>query len=265
VTPALLVAKIVMSAAIAIVVTLAAERLGPRIGALIAATPQLSVVALIFLSFEQGHAFAAESAFWTIPGMCATIPVYLAYLAATSRLPEPRLASIAAGALASVTAFALSLGLLSALDLPRVTVVPFAALVCFVSARLIRRLPDTATITPVRTSAARLAARAGVSALVVIAVTAAAEALGPRWSGLILAFPVNSLPVMAILHFHYGREAIRPIVKIWPVGAFGICLFNLTAWLATGPFGVTTAIALGYAVDLTYLAALTRPHRRELA
>jgi uncharacterized membrane protein (GlpM family) len=265
VTPALLVAKIVMSAAIVIAVTLAAERLGPRIGGLIAATPQLSVLALIFLSFEQGPAFAAESAFWTIPGMCATIPVYLAYLAATSRLREPRLASIAAGALASVTAFALSVGLLSALPLARLTVVPFAALVCFVSARLVRRLPDTAPLTRVRTSPALLGARAGVSALVVIAVTAAAEALGPRWSGLVLGFPANGLPVMAILHFHYGRETIRPIVKIWPVGAFGICLFNLTAWLTTVRFGVTTAIALGYAVDLTYLAALTWPHRHELA
>ena len=264
-TPAPLMAKIVVSAAIVIAVTLAAERLGPRIGGLIAATPQLSVVGLIFLSIEQGRAFAAESAFWTIPGMCATIPVYLAYLAATSRLREPRLASIAAGGLASVTAFAVSVGLLSALHLARVTVVPFAAVVCFVSARLVRRLPDTASITPVRTSGARLGARVGVSALVVIAVTAAAEALGPRWSGLVLGFPANSLPVMAILHFHYGREAILPIVKIWPAGAFGNCLFNLAAWMATVRFGVTTAIALGYAVDLAYLAALTWAHRPGLA
>ena len=104
--------------------------------------------------------------------MCATIPPYLAYLAATSRLPEPRVASIAAGVVASVAAFALSLGLLSALD-SRVTIVPVAALVCFVTAHLLRRLPDTASITPVRTSAGRLAARAGVSALVVIVVPAA--------------------------------------------------------------------------------------------
>src|SRR5689334_14929294 len=143
--------------------------------------------------------------------MCATIPLYLAYLAATRRVSdERRLASIAAGVVAGVTAFVVSVGLLSVLDLPRVTVVPFAALVCFSSARLIRRLPDTASITALRTSAARLAARAAVSALVVIAITGAAETLRPRWSGLILAFPVNALPVMAILHFHYGRESIRP-------------------------------------------------------
>src|SRR5438105_9694076 len=103
----LLLAKIALSALIVIGVTLAAERLGPRLGGLIAATPQLSVLALIFFTLEQGHAFAAETAFWTIPGMCATIPVYLAYLAVARRVREPRLVSIALGALAGFAAFAL--------------------------------------------------------------------------------------------------------------------------------------------------------------
>jgi uncharacterized membrane protein (GlpM family) len=261
----LLAAKIVMSAVIVIGVTLAAERLGPGLGGLIAATPQLSVLALVFLSVEQGRAFAAESAFWTIPGMCATIPVYFAYLAATGRLREPRLASVVAGAVAGIVAFAVSAGLLAALPLARLTVLPFAALVCLVSARLVRSLPDTAPLARVQTRARLLVARAGVSAVTVIAITSVAQSLGPLWSGLVLGFPVNGLPVMAILHFHYGREAIRPIVKIWPAGAFGICLFNLTAWLTTERLGVASAIALGYAVDVVYLAAVSWPHRHRLA
>lgn len=261
----LLAAKIVLSAAIVIGVTLAAERLGPRLGGLIAATPQLSVLALVFLSAEQGRAFAAESAFWTIPGMCATIPVYFAYLAATGRFREPLLASIGAGALAGIAAFAVSAGLLAALPLARVTVMPLAALVCLLTARLVRTLPDTAPLVRVQTSAGLLLARAGVSAAMVIAITSAAQALGPRWSGLVLAFPVNSLPVMAILHFHYGRETIRPIVKVWPAGAFGICLFNLTAWLTVVRLGVVGTIALGYAIDVAYLVALSWPRRSRLA
>ena len=83
----LLIAKIVVSAGFVLGVTAAVERLGPRLGALIAATPQLSVVALIFFTLEQGPAFAAESAFWTIPGMCATIPVFLGYLVAVWLVP----------------------------------------------------------------------------------------------------------------------------------------------------------------------------------
>src|SRR6266850_483115 len=91
----LLLAKIGLSAAIVIGVSLAAERLGPRLGGLIAATPQLSVLALVFFTLEQGREFAAETAFWTIPGMCATIPVYFVYLAAADRVDGSRLGSIA--------------------------------------------------------------------------------------------------------------------------------------------------------------------------
>ena len=254
----LLVAKIVVSAGIVIAVTAAAERLGPRVGGLIAATPQLSVVALIFFSLEQGRAFAAESAFWSIPGTCATIPVYLAYLAATRRLRSPRLASIAAGGLAGIAAFAVSAGLLGMLSIARALVVPFAALVCLITARLVRRLPDTAPLERVRASPGLLAVRAGVSAAMVIGITSVAHLLGPRWSGLVAGFPVNSLPVIAILHYNYGRETIRPMVKLWPAGAFGICLFNLVAWLTTERLGVTATVALGYAVDVLYLVAVSR-------
>ena len=218
-------------------VTVAAERLGPRLGGLIAATPQLSVLALLFFTLEQGREFAAETAFWTIPGMCATIPVYLAYLAVAGRVHEPRLLSIVLGALAGFIAFA-------------------AAMVCFVAARLVRRLPDTAPLARVRTSAGLLLARAAVSAAMVIGITSVAQILGPKWSGLVAGFPVNSLPVMAILHFHYGSRTIEPMVKLWPQGAFGICLFNVAAWLTLVRLGLAGSLVVSYAVDVAYLLTL---------
>jgi hypothetical protein len=214
------------------------------------------VLALIFFTVEQGREFAAETAFWTIPGMGATIPVYLAYLAVTSRVHEPRLFSIVLGALAAFGAFAAAIGLIGLLPLTRLTAVPFAALVCVAAARLVRRLPDTAPLERVRTSAGLLLARAGVSAAMVIAITSVAQILGPKWSGLVASFPVNSLPVMAILHFHYGTRTIEPMVKVWPVGAFGICLFNLAAWLTLVPLGIIGSLLVSYAVDLAYLLAL---------
>lgn len=69
----------------------------------------------------------------------------------------------------------------------------------------------------------------------VVSVTSAAHLLGPKWAGLVTGFPVNNLPVIAILHFHYGVDAIKPLFRVWPAGVFGICLFNLTAWLVAPP------------------------------
>jgi hypothetical protein len=67
---------------------------------------------------------------------------------------------------------------------------------------------------------------------------------------------MNSLPVMAILHHHYGIGVVRPFIKIFPAAAFGICLFNLVAWLVLERVGLVETIVLGYAVDFAYLAAL---------
>ena len=49
---ALLIAKIVVSVGFVLLGTAATERLGPRLGGLFAATPQMSVIALIFFALE---------------------------------------------------------------------------------------------------------------------------------------------------------------------------------------------------------------------
>jgi hypothetical protein len=261
----LLIVKIVLSAGIVLVVTAAVERLGPRLGGLIAVTPQLAVVALIFFTIEQGPAFAAESAVWNIPGICATIAVYLGYLAATRLVPAPRGVSIATGVVLGTAGFALAVSLFALAPMDLATALPAAAVICGGIGWLVRRLPDATIRRPVRASAGLLAVRAGASVVTVLTVTALAQALGPRWSGLIVGFPVNSLPVMAILHAHYGSAVIQPFIRIFPVGAFGLCLFNLVAALCLERLGLGLTIVLAYAVDVAYLVVVARLSRPRAA
>jgi hypothetical protein len=257
----LLIAKIAVSAGFVLAVTAAVERLGPRLGALIAATPQLSVVALIFFTVEQGPAFAAQSAFWTIPGMCATIPVFLGYLVGTRLVPRPRGTSVLVATALGTAGFVVSTALLGQVPLSRATVMPFAAVVCAGTGWMVWSLPDTARLSRVRSSPLIIATRAGASALTVVTVTSLAHLLGPKWSGLVAGFPVNGLPVMAILHYQYGAEVIKPFIRIFPAGAFGICLFNLVASLTLVPVGLPATIGLAYAVDLVYLLVISQVTR----
>ena len=48
--------------------------------------------------------------------------------------------------------------------------------------------------------------RVAVSAHTGQEVTSVAHLLGPKWSGLVVGFPVNGLPVIALLHARYGAE-----------------------------------------------------------
>jgi hypothetical protein len=77
-----------------------------------------------------------------------------------------------------------------------------------------------------------------------------------------VGYPVNSLPVMVILHSHYGREVIKSFVKIFPAGIFGVCLFNLVAWFSLERLGLGLTIVLGYAVDIAYLVMVARVRGR---
>jgi hypothetical protein len=261
---ALLIAKIVVSVGFVLVGTAAAERLGPRLGGLIAATPQMAVVSLIFFAIEQGHAFAAESSFWNIPGMCSTIPVLLAYLVATKLMPTPRIVSITAGVVMGALSFVLATSLFGAIPLSRATVVPFAAMVCGVTSWMVWGLPETAELRRAPTSPLLLATRAAVSALTVVTVTSLAHLLGPKWSGLIVAFPVNTLPVIVILHWHYGSDVIKPFIKRFPSGAFGVCLFNVVAFLCLERLGLALTVSLAYAVDIVYVVLVARLSRPRL-
>jgi len=252
----LLLSKVALSAGFTLAGTAAVERLGPRVGGLVAAVPQFAVVSLIFFAIEQGLPFAAESSFWTIPGMCATLAVLLGYLVGSELVTAPRPASIAAGITVGTVFFALAAGILSVTPLGRWSVLPFAAAACFGTTWMVRRLPDTATLRRVAASPSLLGMRAGIAAITVLTVTGLAHLLGPKWSGLLVGYPINSLPVMVILHSHYGREVIRAFIKIFPAGIFGVCLFNLVAWLALQRLGLAVTIALGYGVDIAYLVAV---------
>ena len=96
-----------------------------------------------------------------------------------------------------------------------------------------------------------LVIRVAVSALTVLAVTSVAHLLGPKWSGLVVGFPVNGLPVIALLHARYGPAVIMPFIRMFPIGAFGICLFNLVASWTLERIGLPATIALARAEGLT--------------
>jgi hypothetical protein len=187
--------------------------------------------------------------------MCSTIPVLLAYLAATRLVAKPRAASIAVGMFLGGASFVVAASVFGAIPMGRAGVIPFAAAVCAVASFLVWRLPETAELRRVPASAPLLAARAAVSALTVVVVTSLAHLLGPKWSGLIVAFPVNTLPVIVILHWHYGSDVIKPFIKR-PSGVFGVCLFNLVAFLWLERLGLMLTVALAYGVDIAYVALL---------
>jgi len=81
-----------------------------------------------------------------------------------------------------------------------------------------------------------------------------------------VAFPVNTLPVIVILHWHYPSDVIKPFIKRLPSGDFGVCLFNLVAFLFFERLGLPLTVTLAYGIDIAYVALvgwLSRPRTRD--
>lgn len=70
--------------------------------------------------------------------------------------------------------------------------------------------------------------------------------------------------MIVILHWHYGSDVIKPFIKRFPAGAFGVCLFNLVASLCLERLGLALTVTLAYGVDIAYIGMvgwLSRPRR----
>ena len=65
--------KMLLSAAMVLIVTLVAERGSPRFAGVLLGFPLGAGLSLAFLAIEQGPIFAADSARWTMQGIIATL------------------------------------------------------------------------------------------------------------------------------------------------------------------------------------------------
>ena len=148
-----------------------------------------------------------------------------------------------------VTAFLLQNTLQEQLSL-RIAIVIFI----FVGVAVFFRLnPSTAIRRKVPTTALILTARAFFAAAMIIIITAMAQTIGPRWSGIFAAFPTTVLPVAWVLHYHYGGQTILALFREIPLGLLAIIIFSWSVYYTFPWLGVYYGIAISYFVAFLYL------------
>jgi hypothetical protein len=246
-----LVLKMGVTAAIVVAASVAVERSGPFIGALIATLPTAAGAAYIIMAIEHPPAFIAASAIGTA-AMNAGVAIFaLAYSSLAQR--HGIVVSIgiavmiwfgAAAALQSATWTAGRALLLNALVLG-VTIpasAPFRRQM--LSRKDIRRTPH------------ELPLRAAAAALVVAAVTTASHRIGSFASGMLAVFPIAMGTFVVILHRHVGGRAAATVLAHAQAPLVGLCLGFLTVHYLAEAIGVWWAYACGLAVTMAWSGAL---------
>jgi hypothetical protein len=223
--------------------TLAGRRWGDRVSGWLVGLPLTSGPVVLFLAVDQGSRFASMAALGVLLGTISQAAFAVTYARLAARAAWP------IGAVGATMVFAAATLGLRAIELPAA---PAFALVtaCLIGA--MRLMPEAGiTAAGGRPPAWDLPLRIVLATALVLLLTGAAPAIGPRLSGLLSPFPVYA-GVLAVFAHRRSPTAAVEVLKGLLVGLFAFAAFFLVLALGldrigTGPaflWAVTTAIVV---------------------
>jgi hypothetical protein len=230
--------------------TLASRAWGHRVGGLLSAFPAIVGPVLLIGAVTQGPAFAARSAVGTLLGLATLSGFVLAYgrTAPHAGWPLSLAAGWAVAAVLALGAGALDAGLAAALA----TAILSLALAYRGLPRLAAERPPAA---PPRWD---LPVRMAMTALLVVALAAAAARLGPTAGGILAALPVLACVLAAFTHDQHGAAAVTQLLRGMLGGMAGFVVFCALVAGLVEPAGTGAAFALATGAAIAAQLAVAR-------
>jgi uncharacterized membrane protein (GlpM family) len=246
-----LVLKMAMTATIVVAASIAAERTGPFIAALIAALPTAASAAYIILALEHPPAFIAASAVGSFVAGAAVAIFALAYAALAQR--HGVWLSVGGATLAWFAAIAF-------LRLFDWTAMSALALNVIVLALTIPASSSYRNAVAPREKLKRtrydIPLRAVAVALVVATVTTASHWIGSLVSGMLAVFPIVMGSFVAIMHPRLGGPAAAAVLSHAQPMLLGLGLGFVAVHYLAEPIGVWWSFAIGLAITVAWSGLL---------
>jgi hypothetical protein len=243
--------KMAMTATIVVAASVAVERSGPFIGALIAALPTAAGAAYIILAIEHPPAFIAASAVGSLAADAAVAIFALAYA-----MLAQRHGIVLSLGVATVIWFGCA-ALLRLVEWTPLSALALNAAIFAVtipaSARYRGAMVPRAGIKRTRYD---IPLRAATVALVVAVVTTASHWIGSFASGMFAVFPIVMGSFVVILHPRVGGPAAAAVLAHSQLPLIGLGLCFLGVHYLAEPIGVWWAFAAGLAITMTWSGVL---------
>ena len=223
--------------------TLASRRWGAVTGGWLAGLPLTSGPISVFLALEQGPGFAAGAACGSLLSIPALAAFAIVYERASARLSWPVILLLA------LAVYGFVLGALSFTALPAyLAFFPVVAVLwgtlrfCLTPRKRAAETPSPRWDMPLRMATATV---------LVFAVTALAERVGPAWSGMLSCFPVLICVMTVSAHIRNGVDGARRTLYGTVAACFSFAVFFATVALCLPHL----PLAAGYALALFAVAA----------
>jgi len=238
------------SATLVLIMAAVAERVSPRLAGILSGLPLSAVIVYFFIGLDMGVDFAVASVPHGVAAFVATLAYVLTYYVASRRLK--RHAAIGSTLLGIIVFFTVAFPI-SMIPFTLLTATATTVFVLIFMVWLFRRIVFITVEEPVRYTARLLFARGGIAALLIVIVITTAEALPPKWTGILAGFPTTLLPTFLILHLTYGPEQTHAMMRSFPIGMVSILLFILSVSVTFPQWGVYGGTAASLAVSLAYI------------
>lgn len=249
--------KLLVTPALVAVATLAGRRFGRAAAGWVVALPLTTGPVVLFVTLAHGRAFGAAAAVGALSGAAAEVGFCLAYRRAAARgWPV----ALAAASLAFAAVAAAVRVLQPGADVP-LPLLPLAGGVVATLALGVAVLGRGRAGPRVAAAPARpgsLAGRVAVATGVVLALTAAAPALGPRLAGLLATYPLLTAVLAAAAHREEGPGAALEVLRGLLLGLFAFAAFFVTVAVLLPRAGAGAAFGAAVLVALTSQALTAR-------
>ena len=243
----LVVLKLTITPLVIGALTLAARRWGHGIAGLLVGLPLTSGPVSVFLAIEHGTDFARGAAAGTIGGIMAVCLYILAYGHTARRWTWPVSLAVGLGAF-----FVLA----PILATKNPALVPVGVLCSMFLVGTYLLLPKAqrrgagAPAPPWDLPLRMIAATA-----LVLGLTAAAETLGPAWTGVLSPFPVFTAVLGVFTQRHDGAAAVHTLLKGLVLGLFSFVAFFVVVGLALETFSLPMVYLMAATTALVVNAA----------
>jgi len=240
----------VMTAAVVVITSVAVERSGPFVGALIGALPTAAGAAYTILALEHPPDFIAASAIGSV-----AVNGAVAIFAATYAVLAQRHGLFVSLGGAAILWFAIAAAL-RLVDWTPLSAVALNVAIYAVTIPLSWRFRGgSGPVAFVRTRF-DIPLRALTAALVVAVVTAASSSIGSFASGMFALFPIILGSSIVIMHPRIGGKATASMLAHVQLPLIGLALGFLAVHYLVAPIGVWPALAVGLVVCLAWSGLL---------
>lgn len=243
----LLALKLLIVPALLAAISFAGRRWGPGVAGWLGGFPSLTGPVLLFLALERGTEFTVQAAVLSLSAVFSAVSFGVAYAWACLRLPWYVALACA------FAAWTAAVQLLAVLPLTAAWSLAIALLTLFVAPRVFPRAqgPWGRQALPAKELLLRMAAGAAM----VLAVTGAAEALGPAWTGLFAAFPVMSTVLAVFSQRANGPGFVVALLRAMVGGFYAYITYCVAVAALLASWGIAATFIAAVAAAVIVQAA----------